>query len=138
MTRKCVVFPPELERRKGRLTVQFVDLRQVGENAGQLFGVEHRPHLLEKHLIKDLQGAQVRDLGGKELWWGRGEEGLRFEGLRRDFLGGFLTRTVDDRLPVHFPLSEFSQKLRGDLVLPVLAVAHLLLQRRKVGQQRHW
>lgn len=42
-----------------RLTVELVDLRQVGENAGQLLGVEHRPHLLEKHLIQDLQGPQV-------------------------------------------------------------------------------
>lgn len=42
-----------------KLTVELVDLRQVGENAGQLLGVEHRPHLLEKHLIQDLQGPQV-------------------------------------------------------------------------------
>lgn len=48
--------------------MEFVDLRQVGENAGQLLGVEHGPHLLEKHLIQDFQGPQVRDLGGEELW----------------------------------------------------------------------
>lgn len=88
MKRKCVFCPSKLEGRKGRLTVEVVDLRQVGENAGQLFGVEHGPHLLEKHLIQDLQGPQVRYFGGEELWWQRGEEGLRFEGSRQVFPGG--------------------------------------------------
>lgn len=35
------------------LTVEFIDLRQVGEDAGQLIRVQHRPHLLEKYLIQD-------------------------------------------------------------------------------------
>lgn len=47
-----------------------------------------------------------------------------------------LTRTVDDSLPVHFLLADCGQKLRRDGVLPVLTVAHLLLQRRGVRQQR--
>lgn len=46
------------------------------------------------------------------------------------------TRTVDDSLPVHFLLADCGQKLRRDGVLPVLTVAHLLLQRRGVRQQR--
>lgn len=35
------------------LTVEFIDLREVGEDAGQLIRVQHRPHLLEKYLIQD-------------------------------------------------------------------------------------
>lgn len=46
-----------------------------------------------------------------------------------------LRRTVDDRLPVHFPLAECGQKMRRDGVLPVLTIAHLFLQRRGVRQQ---
>lgn len=67
------------------LTVEFVDLRQVGENAGQLFGVEHGPHLLEKHLVQDLQRAEVGHLGGEELWGDRRGEmgGGGFSGFRR-------------------------------------------------------
>lgn len=50
-----------------RLTVEFIDLGQVGEDAGQLIGVQHRPHLLEEDLVQDPQGPQVGRLGGEEL-----------------------------------------------------------------------
>lgn len=49
------------------LTVEFVDLGQVGEDAGQLIRVQHRPHLLEKDLVQDPQGPQVGCLGGEQL-----------------------------------------------------------------------
>lgn len=49
------------------LTVEFVDLGQVGEDAGQLIRVQHRPHLLEKDLVQDPQGPQVVRLGGEQL-----------------------------------------------------------------------
>lgn len=114
--------------------MEFIDLRQVGENAGQLFGVKHGPHLLEKHLVQDLQRAQVGHLGGEELWRGQAD----VSGFCRASLvpPPPTTPTVYDRLPVHFPLAERGQKLRGDGVLPVLALARLLLQRRGVRQQR--
>ncbi len=50
-----------------RLTVEFVDLGQVGKDAGQLIRVEYRPHLLEKDLVQDPQGPQVGRLGGEQL-----------------------------------------------------------------------
>lgn len=50
-----------------RLTVEFVDLGQLWEDAGQLIVVQHRPHLLEKDLVQDPQGPQVRRLGGEQL-----------------------------------------------------------------------
>lgn len=56
------------------LTVEFVDLGQVGEDAGQLIRVQHRPHLLEKDLVQDPQGPQVGCLGGEQLWWWRERE----------------------------------------------------------------
>lgn len=49
------------------LTVEFIDLGQVGEDAGQLIRVQHRPHLLEKDLVQDPQGPQVGRLGGEQL-----------------------------------------------------------------------
>lgn len=50
-----------------RLTVEFIDLGQVGENAGQLIRAQHRPHLLEKDLVQDPQGPQMGRLGGEQL-----------------------------------------------------------------------
>lgn len=55
------------------LTVELVDLRQVGENAGQLIRVQHRPHLLKKDLVQDPKGAQVGRLCGEQLWQWQGE-----------------------------------------------------------------
>ncbi len=49
------------------LTVEFIDLGQVGEDAGQLIRVQHGPQLLEKHLVQDPQGPQVGHLGGEQL-----------------------------------------------------------------------
>ena len=57
------------KKKAHRLTVEFVDLGQVWEDAGQLIRVQHRPHLLEKDLVQDSQGPQVRRLGGEQLWW---------------------------------------------------------------------
>lgn len=64
---KCSLYLSCVNTEIHRLTVEFVDLRQVGEDAGQLIRVQHRPHLLEKDLVQDLQSAQVRHLGGKQL-----------------------------------------------------------------------
>lgn len=50
------------------LTMEVIDLGQVGENTGQLVRVQHRPHLLEKNLIQDPQGPQVGHLCGEQLW----------------------------------------------------------------------
>lgn len=47
--------------------MEFVDLGQLWEDAGQLIVVQHRPHLLEKDLVQDPQGPQVRRLGGEQL-----------------------------------------------------------------------
>lgn len=50
-----------------RLTVEFIDLRQVGKDAGQLIGVQHRPHLLEKDLVQDPQYPHVGRLSGEQF-----------------------------------------------------------------------
>lgn len=50
-----------------RLTVELVDQGQVGEDAGQLIRVQHRPHLLEEDLVQDSQGPEVGGLGGEQL-----------------------------------------------------------------------
>lgn len=47
--------------------MEFVNLGQVGEDAGQLIRIQHRPHLLEKDLVQDTQGPQVGRLGGEQL-----------------------------------------------------------------------
>lgn len=46
-----------------------------------------------------------------------------------------LTCTVYDCLSVHLPRTECGEELWRNCVLPVLTVAHLLLQRRSVWQQ---
>lgn len=110
--------------------MEFVDFGQVGEDAGQLLRVQHRPHLLEEDPVKDPQRSEVGHLGGVELCQDSQTDGQRRSDTDRGETGA--RRTVDDSLSVRLPGAELCQELRRNRVLPVLSVAELLLQHRSV------